>query len=81
MEISIGELPERKDLPKFFVMNMNNTAVTRNDILYMLDLIEYYGDCVFTMGPIHGESKWFDKAVFSGWSFIISLCNRGERNV
>ena len=66
MEISIGKLPERKDLPKFFVMSMNNTAVTRNDILYMLDLIEYYGDCIFTLGPIHPADDWRDDQTFLG---------------
>ena len=67
MEISIGELPKRKDLPKFFVMNLNNTALTRNDIVYMLDLIEYYGDCIFTRGPINTEGGWRYGLVFSGW--------------
>ncbi|CAG7828912.1 unnamed protein product [Allacma fusca] len=49
MVISLGELPGRMDLPKFFVMNMNNTAVSRIDITYMLDLIEYHGDQLQTI--------------------------------
>ncbi|CAG7726968.1 unnamed protein product, partial [Allacma fusca] len=37
------------DLPKFFAMNMNNTAVSRDDIVYMLDLIEYHGNKLQTI--------------------------------
>ena len=66
MEISIGELPERKDLPKFFVMNLNNTALTRNDIVYMLDLIEYCSDGIFTLGPIKAVGDWRSEKVFAG---------------
>ncbi|CAG7734748.1 unnamed protein product [Allacma fusca] len=49
MVISLGELPGRMDLPKFFVMNMNNTAVSRADFVYMLDLIEYHGNQLQTI--------------------------------
>ncbi|CAG7786760.1 unnamed protein product [Allacma fusca] len=56
MVISLGELPGRKDLPKFFVMNMNNTAVSREDIIYMLDLIEYHGDQLLKIVTLDTET-------------------------
>ena len=80
MEISIGELPERQDLPRFFVMNLNNTALTRNDIVYMLDLIEYYGDCIFSLGPVNAERDWRSEPAFSGWLHTMcTLKRRGSK--